>query len=264
MSTLPETMLQQGCTADSIVADTSDSESAALERRRVKLAKLELRMTRGTQTVKQEEIFPENHGQEDVVMTPRTIKEFPVTSFDGLQTGAPKKHVRYISRVQKLPTHPLRQEWMLRDGVLGYEFNYDVAELTLYQLEDGEIYGPQTRKAVLGFMDWSVLSLAVSQELKRLYTDFDQNEKLVCAVWESRAGPSGRCYYRALREITLDSDEFVLHYFNSECGIYNETLRLPTSEWNLMMEEKNEMFGELFQQCQSSESILCAKKTLAF
>ena len=96
--------------------------------------------------------------------------------------------------------------------------------------------------------------MVVSRDLTRVVyeseLDFTNRDKVAvtCTVWESKAGPSGRWYYRATREITLGEDDFVLHYFNSDCGIFHETLRLPTCEWNWMEERNAKIIKELFDQ----------------
>lgn len=51
-------------------------------------------------------------------------------------------------------------------SIWGYVFNYSVNEVCFYQLEKRETFGPLTVKATLTSMDWMVLNLVASRDLR--------------------------------------------------------------------------------------------------
>lgn len=60
-------------------------------------------------------------------------------------------------------SEPMREEWAMKTGnVFGYVFNYTLSKLSIYQLQKGETFGPETVKTVLTSNDWRVLNLIVS------------------------------------------------------------------------------------------------------
>jgi len=90
---------------------------------------------------------------------------------------------------------------------------------------------------------------------------------LTSTVWETKSGPSGRWYYRSSRLVTRGkdpSDDFVLEYFNSTCGVFQTSLRVPLAAWLKMIDEKSTKLKELFKQSQTAIDIIMVKKTLTF
>lgn len=221
----------------------------------------------------------------------KMISQTPVTSYqNSTPGGAPKKRVLYLSRIQTPPPDTLHEEWNLDSGrVWGYAFNYDVNELCFYQLEKGETFGPLTAKATLTSTDWAVLTLLVLNNLKAATSEepatkdketqttvrikqevppvFVPKKIVSCSVWETKSSASGRWFYRASHQKSEGDealDEFVLQYFNTECGVFQTSLRIPVEVWMEMMFEKAEKLKDLFKKSQTSWEILQMKKTLTF
>lgn len=56
-------------------------------------------------------------------------------------------------------------------GVFGYVFNYALSEVSIYYLQNGETFGPETVQTVLTCNDWSVLNPIVSSCLNWRITE---------------------------------------------------------------------------------------------
>ncbi|CAK6984468.1 Hypothetical protein SMAX5B_021757%2C partial [Scomber scombrus] len=205
------------------------------------------------------------------------VSETPVTCYRDVW-GAPKKRVTHLCRVQLPPSELLHREWRLEDGgSWGYVFNYSGHEMCIYQLEKGEYFSPLGLKANLTSTDWSVLctlSTYGSRENDPLVDpdepmseDGEKNWKLVSSmVWETKRTGSGRWYYRASHQ-TKETDtgvvsEFVLDYFNGECGVLQSTLRLPLDHWAHVMSDLAEKVKGLFVSSQSYKDIMMVRRTL--
>lgn len=52
------------------------------------------------------------------------------------------------------PFEPLRVKWDVESrGLLSYVFDYAMGKVSIYYLEEGESFGPETDKTVLGSND---------------------------------------------------------------------------------------------------------------
>nr|XP_033483486.1 uncharacterized protein LOC117257416 [Epinephelus lanceolatus] len=68
----------------------------------------------------------------------------------------------YLCRTQMPPLGTLHEEWSLQpwmSGSWGYVFKYEVGELCLYQLGDGESLSPSTNMTVLTTEDWGMMTM---------------------------------------------------------------------------------------------------------
>ena len=102
--------------------------------------------------------------------------------------GAPKKEkscTMYLCRTQIPPPASLREEWSLREwgvGSWGYEFKYEVGELWLYQLGDGESLNHSSTTTVLNAKDWAAMKLMVKMSMswnKNVTSEENPNEENV-------------------------------------------------------------------------------------
>ena len=91
----------------------------------------------------------------------------------------------YLCRTQIPPPASLREEWSLREwgvGSWGYEFKYEVGELWLYQLDDGESLNHSRTITVLNAEDWAVMKLMVTISMswnKNVTSEENPNEEYV-------------------------------------------------------------------------------------
>ena len=118
------------------------------------------------------------------------LSQTPATFYEDIMAvpGAPKKEkscTMYLCRTQIPPPASLREEWSLREwgvGSWGYEFKYEVGELWLYQLGDGESLNHSSTTMVLNAEDWAAMKLMVKMSRswnKNVTSEENPNEEKV-------------------------------------------------------------------------------------
>ncbi|KAL7408701.1 hypothetical protein ABVT39_027958 [Epinephelus coioides] len=108
--------------------------------------------------MKREEDSPDNWSSSMLSQTPVIIYQ------DATEVpGAPQKScLMYLCHTQMPPLGTLHEEWSLQpwmSGSWGYVFKYEVGELCLYQLGDGESLSPSTNMTVLTTVDWGMMMM---------------------------------------------------------------------------------------------------------
>lgn len=217
------------------------------------------------------------------------ISQTPVTSYRAYAAPAELRRM-HLCRVQPASAILLEKRYPLNTGGFwGYAFSLPESQIYFYQLKAGQSFGSLTPRITFSSSDWAVLTLIATREIQKslretssqkprtrdqqtqthlvfkeahAFPPFTQQHRPLNTVrktvtyvqWETKTTAFCRWICRASRQTSDDArkDDFVLDLTNTQSGVFNTLLRIPTQDWLKMVGEKNGRILELFKLSKST------------